>query len=284
MMQNNPMMGSMMGQQNPAMNFMMPNNGGLDMSSGFGQGAQIDPTAGMSIYKPTGSGTLLSDLAKGDASTNQSNINKNQFRSPIHNMQNMQGYGTYGGIGIDHYDSRINGISGDMDQNYQYVKKGKKGGSSHYSESASSDSESEYSSIRQLANEVNNSLQALEKMENTKKRRKSTDSSIATDSDNEDNDNNENNEHDENFNSEQKTHLAECESDTDYLKLVTEFLLLLTLYVIMSQPFVVSFASSYIHQLNPNEDGTVNMTGIIIYGMIMIVLFLIVRKIVFSRM
>jgi hypothetical protein len=65
---------------------------------------------------------------------------------------------------------------------------------------------------------------------------------------------------------------------------MTEFLLLLTLYVILSQPFVVSFASGYIYQLNPNEDGVISLTGIIIYGLILTVMFMVIRKVLFNRM
>lgn len=69
----------------------------------------------------------------------------------------------------------------------------------------------------------------------------------------------------------------------DYLRLITEFLLLLTLYVIMSQPFVISYASKYITQLTPDENNTVSMTGIIIYGSLLVVLFMVTRKFIYSK-
>jgi len=254
------------------------------------QDIPIDPTAGMSVYKPKGGGMLISDLIKDDESIKSSRSNRTQRPRVQH--QHMEGYGNgmQQGIQGGYYDPRMMGI-GSMDPNYQYKQKGRKNSSnssrgsnssygSLYSESVHSDSESDYSSIRKLANDVNNSLQALEKIENNKKRGRSTDNP-ATDSDNDDDSDNEQYEH---YESENNTRLKEIEPETDYLKVLTEFLLLLTLYVIMSQPFVLSFASSYIQQLNPTEEGSVNMSGIIIYGMIMIVLFMVVRRIVFSRM
>ena len=62
-----------------------------------------------------------------------------------------------------------------------------------------------------------------------------------------------------------------------------EFLLLLSIYVVMSQPFIVSFASTYIQQLNPTDEGP-TLSGIIIYGLILTVMFIISRQIVYSRM
>jgi len=70
----------------------------------------------------------------------------------------------------------------------------------------------------------------------------------------------------------------------DYVLFVFEIIIILSLYVVMSQPFVISFLSKYINQLNPNENGEASMAGIVIYGFILAVLFLIVRKIVFSRL
>lgn len=270
-----------------------PNYNGMGGSGiNLQQDISIDPTAGMSVYKPTGGGMLISELIKDDESIKSSRSNRTQMPRVQH--QHMEGYGNgmQQGMQRGYYDPRMIGI-GSMDPNYQYKQKGRKNSSNNsrgsnssygslYSESVHSDSDSDYSSIRKLANDVNNSLQALEKMENNKKQRRSTDTP-ASDSDNDDDSDNDNEQY-EHYESENKSRLVNCESETDYLKTLTEFLLLLTLYVIMSQPFVVSFTSSYIQQLNPTEEGTVNMSGIIIYGIIMIVLFMVVRRIVFSRM
>src|SRR5690606_15700402 len=60
---------------------------------------------------------------------------------------------------------------------------------------------------------------------------------------------------------------------------IIEPLLLLTIYVIMSQPFVINFASHYVEQLNPSDDGSTPLSGILIYGIILVILFMVLRKI-----
>ena len=60
-------------------------------------------------------------------------------------------------------------------------------------------------------------------------------------------------------------------------------LLLLSVYVVMSQPFVVSNVSKYIHHLNPTEEGVVKLSGIIIYGLILTILFVVLRNIVLKK-
>ena len=72
--------------------------------------------------------------------------------------------------------------------------------------------------------------------------------------------------------------------ESDYVLFVFEIIIILSLYVVMSQPFIISFLAKYVNQLNPNENGEASMAGIVIYGFILAVLFLIVRKIVFSRL
>jgi len=238
------------GMMNPGMmNPGMMNPGmGMDMTQG---GGMIDPTAGMSVYKPTGGGTLLSDLVKDNEPAS------NPYNVPVSRPKNKRRYT---------HNQRPN-------VDFQYPQNSN-------DEIQTQDAESEYSNMRKLANDVNNSLQALEKLEQTKKRKRNTSSNTTeSDKDSESDHDDQHIEDDPN-----QIILAEIESETDYLKTLTEILLLLTLYVIMSQPFVMGFASSYIHQLNPNEEGTISMTGIIIYGLILIVMFMVVRKVVFSRM
>lgn len=245
------------GMMNPGMGMGM--GMGMDMTQG---GGMIDPTAGMSVYKPTGSGTLLSDLVK-DNEPVSNPYNVSLPRSNGKNNKNKRRYN------LNHNQR--------SDLDFQYPQNSN-------DETLQADAESEYSNMRQLANDVNNSLQALEKLEQAKKRKRNT-SSNATESDRDtESDHDDDEQHTSVENDPNQIILAEIESETDYLKTLTEILLLLTLYVIMSQPFVMSFASSYIHQLNPNEEGTISMTGIIIYGLILIIMFMVVRKVVFSRM
>jgi hypothetical protein len=57
-----------------------------------------------------------------------------------------------------------------------------------------------------------------------------------------------------------------------------EPLILLIIYVIMSQSFVRELLGKYITILNPNEEGVVPIVGIIIYGIILVGLFMFVKK------
>lgn len=67
-----------------------------------------------------------------------------------------------------------------------------------------------------------------------------------------------------------------------YYHLVIELLILLTIYVLMSQELFISQSSKYIKYLQPQQDGTTSFTGIIIYGIILCVLFIVVRGGVFE--
>lgn len=60
---------------------------------------------------------------------------------------------------------------------------------------------------------------------------------------------------------------------------VKEPLLLIIIYVIMSQEFVHKMLSNYIPYVNVNDEGRVPLLGIIIYGSIMAVIFMFFRKI-----
>lgn len=71
--------------------------------------------------------------------------------------------------------------------------------------------------------------------------------------------------------------------DRSYGMMIIEPLLLLTIYVILSQPFVIGFASRYIDQLNPSDEGDIGLTGIIIYGIILVIMFLVLRMLIESR-
>ena len=67
-----------------------------------------------------------------------------------------------------------------------------------------------------------------------------------------------------------------------YYHLVIEVLILLTLYVLMSQELFISQSSKYIKYLQPQQDGTTSFTGIIIYGIVLCILFIVVRGGVFE--
>lgn len=289
----NPMLGSMNPGMNPSMMTggnpnMGPMNPGMGMTPGMNpgmmdpsMGGQIDPTAGMSVYKPQGGGTLLADLIKDDESVGSNGSNRQGGRR-------QQGYDPRAdprGMdprGIDPRTDPRGGYGGgaQYDSESDKYSSGRRGRrKTRYDTRGDSardmgDSESDYDSIRELAADVNNSLMALENIEHSKKKKKRQDTESESD------------ESDKDMSDDSDTHITveTIEYEADYLKTLTEFLLLLTLYVIMSQPFVVSVASGYIQQLNPSEEGTISMTGIIIYGLILTVMFMVVRKIIFSRM
>lgn len=74
------------------------------------------------------------------------------------------------------------------------------------------------------------------------------------------------------------------QKENDYLKTFLEFILLLTLFVIMSQPFVIKMMSSYIQQLNPSDDDQVPFSGILIYGLLLSLLFFASRNLLLGKM
>jgi len=295
-------MGGMNGMND--INGMGQNMGGMNTCA-------IDPTAGMSIYTPQGSGTLISDI-----------VRQNDEPNADYPMQRPRPMGENGGRGVDPYTGypMANNNQSAQQRNphtkydradhipqYNYKKgrndkrgstKGNPLSGGHYggghqatagqevqstdTSQEDNDDVSEYSNMRELANDVNNSLEALEQIENStkykKRKNKNASKNKETESDTE-------NQEDQDMpKDESKITLETIENENDYLKLFVEFLLLLTLYVVMSQPFVVGFASGYITQLNPDEEGGISMMGIIIYGLIMTIMFFVIRKIMFSKM
>lgn len=66
---------------------------------------------------------------------------------------------------------------------------------------------------------------------------------------------------------------------TSYLpKGLIEPLIILVLFIILSQPVVRETIGTYIQQINPDPEGKVTMTGIIIYGIILAALYYIVKQ------
>jgi len=59
-----------------------------------------------------------------------------------------------------------------------------------------------------------------------------------------------------------------------------DFLVLFILYFILSQDMIKDFFARYFSSLNPDDEGKVNIQGVIIYGLILTVLFIIIRKLV----
>lgn len=63
-------------------------------------------------------------------------------------------------------------------------------------------------------------------------------------------------------------------------KILREPLIIFILFMILSIPHVQSFLSKYINQINPDMYGRIPMTGSIIYGIILAVLFVISKRII----
>ena len=57
-----------------------------------------------------------------------------------------------------------------------------------------------------------------------------------------------------------------------------EPLLLLLVYLLMSQAIVRQTAGTYIKQLNPGPDGTVGFIGVLIYGILLVTIYFILKK------
>jgi len=62
-------------------------------------------------------------------------------------------------------------------------------------------------------------------------------------------------------------------------KLLKEPLILLLIYIILSLHFVREFFGKYIKYINPNDEGNVSFLGIVIYGIILVLLFIVSRLI-----
>lgn len=61
----------------------------------------------------------------------------------------------------------------------------------------------------------------------------------------------------------------------DFLK---DPLIILVIYVILSQAIVKETIGKYINQINPNSEGQVSFTGVVIYGIILAALFVLVKR------
>lgn len=70
----------------------------------------------------------------------------------------------------------------------------------------------------------------------------------------------------------------ETDKSTYLPEWLKEPLLILIIYIILSQNFVKIFVGKYVKYINPDSDGNVSFLGIIIYGTILAVLYLITKK------
>ena len=289
----NPMINPTMNPMNPMnpmnsinpmnpMNQMSPSMGSIGSMGGMGgmggsvnqMGADstINPMQGMSVYKPTSGGTKLTDI-----------LNKKNIIAPtgLREQRPLQGLNPMNGniVRQNQYPDQYMNTHynrGDVESRHMDDQSSQYSQNSYHSKQNEDlyTNNSEYKNIQDLAEDVNNSLQALENIERDKKKRKKKEKENDTEVDQES---------EQDTLSSDNVVLETVELESNYLKLFTEFIILLSLYVILSQGFVVTFAAKYIHQLNPTEEGTINLSGIIIYGLIITILFLVIRKIIFSK-
>jgi hypothetical protein len=140
--------------------------------------------------------------------------------------------------------------------------------------------DNKYKGIKKLANDVNISLQELENIEKKRKNKKYKKILEYTEPFYEPEYNDTQNEDTINVDT---INVDTVEFYNDYVNIFIEMLLLLTVYVVMSQHFVIDNMAKYIYLLYPSKDGTIGLSGIIIYGMIMTCLFIVIRHLVLKK-
>ena len=59
-----------------------------------------------------------------------------------------------------------------------------------------------------------------------------------------------------------------------------DFLVLFIIYIILSQEMIKDFFSKYFSSLNPDNEGKIGIQGVIIYGLILSVIYMITRKLI----
>jgi len=57
-----------------------------------------------------------------------------------------------------------------------------------------------------------------------------------------------------------------------------DFLILFILYFVLSQEMIKDFFAKYFYSLNPDDEGKIGVQGVIIYGLILTILFMIIKK------
>jgi len=57
-----------------------------------------------------------------------------------------------------------------------------------------------------------------------------------------------------------------------------DFLILFVLYFVLSQEMIKDFFGKYFSSLNPDNEGKVGVQGVIIYGLILTIFFMMIRK------
>ena len=60
-------------------------------------------------------------------------------------------------------------------------------------------------------------------------------------------------------------------------EMIKDPILIWLIYMLMSQNFFKKMIGKYITQINPNEEGVVSFTGVAVYGLVLVVLFTLIK-------
>jgi hypothetical protein len=60
-------------------------------------------------------------------------------------------------------------------------------------------------------------------------------------------------------------------------EMIKDPILIWVIYMLMSQNFFKKMIGKYIAQINPNEEGIVSFTGVAVYGLVLVVLFTLIK-------
>ena len=63
---------------------------------------------------------------------------------------------------------------------------------------------------------------------------------------------------------------------------IKEILLLVIIFVILSQPFVKDFIGKYVNQINVDDEGKVSFAGVVIYGFILAIIYVSFKKLLIN--
>jgi len=116
--------------------------------------------------------------------------------------------------------------------------------------------------IKELVDEINNNIKNKNKKEKEKNKSKNTDNDTETIP---------------NLDSDKKNKINKKTKSNIIEDSIYDGILLLIIYLLMSQGFVKNFLGRYIKIINVNSDGVVPFIGVFTYGLIFVLVFLSIR-------
>jgi hypothetical protein len=231
---------------------------------------------GNGMYSSQIKGTSIIDILKQKAQNNGSNGSNGYQGNSYNGSYQQNGYNNYGNNGMNGNHNMNNGMNhnvnnmNNMNNGHGYNMQNSNGYQNQYHNGNTTDTEDSYigydKNMSEVADNVNQKL-ASDKKKRRRRKRKS-----------------------EPIVQEEIEEIEETEVAGIFdnpvrdsvmfdisISTILEPILLLTIYVIMSQPFVVTKASEILPYLNPDTSGTIPMIGIILYGSLMVMLFMVLR-------